>query len=72
MKAGKRRQAAVVPLVGRRDSRRQQSTGVTSPVHIETVLAEVVDAIAVLAADLWLEGRLDALPALDESLGTDE
>lgn len=61
--------AVGVPRIGRRVSQRQQSPGVTSPVHIETVLCEVVEALAVLAADLWLQGRLDALPALDESLG---
>lgn len=72
MKKGVRKTAAVAPRISRREPRRQQSPGVTCPVHIETVLAEVVDALAVLTADLWLEGRLDALPTLDESSEPDD
>jgi len=72
MTEGPRRTVAGAPRISRRESRRQQSHGGTCPVHIETVLAEVVDALAVLVADLWLEGRLDALPALDESSEPDD
>jgi len=72
MKKGPDRRVAPAPRISRRESRLQQSRGGTPPVHVGTVLAEFVDALAVLTADLWLEGRLDAFPVLDESSELDD
>lgn len=44
----------------------------TEPVLVGALLGELVDELGRLAADLWLEGRLDAIPRLEESLDPDD
>lgn len=56
----------------RRESQPTQPARGPRPVNEGATLVELVEALAVTAADLWQEGLLDALPAFDESSEADD